>query len=85
MGVFDGFFPLASPLTVLSNWAKEPDACWAAESMEDLTGVLEVGASESAPRLAINARGRLETPGTTVKACFTINISRANNLIIEVW
>lgn len=46
---------------------------------------LEVGASESAPRLAINARGRLETPRTTVKACITIDIIQANNLVIEVW
>jgi hypothetical protein len=52
MGVFDEFIPLAS-----GNWAKEPDACWAAESTDDLTVVLEVGTSESALRLAIDARG----------------------------
>ncbi|KAL4943630.1 hypothetical protein BDV06DRAFT_189533 [Aspergillus oleicola] len=75
VGVFNEFIPRASLLTVLGNWAKEPDACWAPESTDDLTVVLEVGASESAPRLAINARGWLETPGTTVKACITINLS----------
>ncbi|KAL2829267.1 hypothetical protein BDW59DRAFT_142407 [Aspergillus cavernicola] len=85
MGVFDEFIPLASPLTVLGNWAKEPDACWAPESTDDLTVVLEVGTSESARQLAIDARGWLETPGTTVEACITINLSRANNLIITVW
>lgn len=85
MGVFNEFVPRASLLTVLGNWAKEPDACWAPELTDDLTVVLEVGASESAPQLAINAKGWLETPRTTVKTCITINLSRANNLTIEVW
>jgi hypothetical protein len=85
MGVFDEFIPRASLLTVLGNWAKEPDACWAPESTDDLTVVLEVGTSESAPRLAIDARRWLETPGTTVKTCVTIDLSRANNLTIDVW
>ncbi|PYH89151.1 hypothetical protein BO71DRAFT_403284 [Aspergillus ellipticus CBS 707.79] len=85
MGVFDELIPRASLLTVLGNWAKEPDACWAPESTDDLTVVLEVGASESAPRLAIDARGWLETPGTTVRTCITIDLSRENNLTIDVW
>ncbi|KAL4818653.1 hypothetical protein BDW67DRAFT_157064 [Aspergillus spinulosporus] len=85
MGIYDEVLPLASPLTVLDNWAKEPDACWAPESTGNLTVVLEVGASESAPRLAIDAKAWLETPGTTVKACIIIDISQANSLIIEVW
>ncbi|KAE8390112.1 hypothetical protein BDV23DRAFT_155918 [Aspergillus alliaceus] len=85
MGVFDELIPRASLLTVLGNWAKEPDACWAPESTDDLTVVLEVGTSESAPRLAIDARGWLESPGTTVKTCITIDLSRENNLAIDVW
>lgn len=85
MDVSSEFVPLASPLTVLGNWAKEPDACWALESTGDLTVVLEVGASESAPRLAVDARGWLETLGTAVKACITIDLSRANNITIDVW
>ena len=57
MDVSNEFLTLASPLTVLDNWAKEPDACWSPESTGDLTVVLEVGASlESAARLAIDAK-----------------------------
>lgn len=85
MGVSDEFMPLVAPLTVLGNWTKEPDACWVPESVNDPTVVLEVGVSESSRRLAIDARGWLETPGTTVKACITIYLGRANNIIIDVW
>ncbi|KAL4806203.1 hypothetical protein BDV18DRAFT_138987 [Aspergillus unguis] len=85
MDVSDEFIPRASPLTVLGDWAKEPDACWGPESTDDLTVVLEVGTSESAPRLAIDARGWLETPGTTVKICITINLGQENKLTIDVW
>lgn len=86
MDVSNEFLTLASPLTVLDNWAKEPDACWSPESTGDLTVVLEVGASlESAARLAIDAKTWLESPGTTVKACITIDLSGANNITIDVY
>ncbi|PLB42578.1 uncharacterized protein BDW47DRAFT_121678 [Aspergillus candidus] len=85
MDVFDETTPRASPLTVMGNLAKEPDACWAPYSTDDLTVVLEVRASESTARLAVDARGWLETPGSTVTTCITINLSRENNIIIEVW
>ncbi|KAL4784101.1 hypothetical protein BJX76DRAFT_367850 [Aspergillus varians] len=85
MGVFDELVPRASPMAVMGNWAKEPNACWAPESTDDLSVVLEVGASESAPQLAIDARGWLETPGTTVKICITIDLGPENNLTIDMW
>ncbi|GIK03242.1 hypothetical protein Aspvir_007311 [Aspergillus viridinutans] len=79
------FISLSSPLTVLGSWAKEPDAAWSPESTGNLTVVLEVGDSESAQQLAINARGWLESPGTTAETCITIDLSEENNLTIDVW
>ena len=86
MGVSHEFAALSSPRVGLSDWAKEPDASWTPETLVDLTVVLEVGASESAaPRVAADARGWLENPRSTVKACVTIDLTRQNNLVSDVW
>ncbi|KAL4981361.1 hypothetical protein BDW68DRAFT_193001 [Aspergillus falconensis] len=55
------------------------------ESTDDLTAVLEVSILKSALRLAIYVRGLLEMPRTTVKVCIMINLSQANNLIIDIY
>ncbi|KAE8331764.1 hypothetical protein BDV39DRAFT_200907 [Aspergillus sergii] len=46
--------------------------------------VLEVGTSETAGRLEGDARGWLESSGSSVKACITINLED-NRLIFDVW
>lgn len=64
----------SSPETHLGNWTKEPDTSWGPKATGNLQFVLEVGVSESAQRLAIDARGWLETPGTTVRTVVTISL-----------
>ncbi|PTU17848.1 hypothetical protein P175DRAFT_0535590 [Aspergillus ochraceoroseus IBT 24754] len=52
------------------------------------TFVVEIGTSESASRLAIDARGWLETPGATVRTALTISLNYNNDddlITIEVW
>ncbi|PYI02625.1 hypothetical protein BO78DRAFT_453540 [Aspergillus sclerotiicarbonarius CBS 121057] len=75
----------SSPLTEIGVWAKEPDACWIPDDIDEPSVVLEVGASESTPHLATSARGWIEAAGSSVMACIAINISPANDLVIDVW
>ena len=46
--------------------------------------VLEVGTSETAGRLEGDARGWLESPESSVKACITINLEE-DHAVFEVW
>ncbi|KAL2870695.1 uncharacterized protein BJX67DRAFT_344393 [Aspergillus lucknowensis] len=85
MRVSREIIPCASPLTVIGQRAKEPDACWLSKATGSLKVVVEVGASESARQLAIDARGWVETPSTTVERCITINLTNDSDLVLEVW
>ncbi|RHZ50063.1 uncharacterized protein CDV56_102405 [Aspergillus thermomutatus] len=80
------FIVMQSPINRLGDWAKEPDICWAPRATSSsLTCVVEVGTSESASQLAIDARGWLETPGATVRAVLTISLDFNDLITIEVW
>jgi hypothetical protein len=51
-----------------------------------LTNYLEIGLSESARKLAIDARGWLETVGSTVQLVIAAKISRDSpEIIIQLW
>ena len=85
MGLFDDVVFRGSPLTSLGDWNKEPGASWAPRKSDNLSVVLEVGSSESANKLATDAKGWLETPGATVEVCLTIDIRNDTELVIDVW
>ncbi|CAK96845.1 hypothetical protein CBS115989_6692 [Aspergillus niger] len=85
MGVDREVANQSSPLTQIGCWTKEPDTCWIPRDTDTPSVVLETGASETAAHLAYSARGWLETPGSTVLACITIEIGQGNELNIDVW
>ena len=78
---------LNSTTVGIGNWNKEADCCWApAAQKTELSFVLEVGLSESSRHLAIDARGWLETRGTSVNLVITIEIDRAHPIVnIHQW
>ncbi|KAK9319780.1 hypothetical protein V1517DRAFT_31319 [Lipomyces orientalis] len=54
--------PLGSTTVQIGNWKKEADECWALSTQNtQIKAVLEIGLSESSRRLALDARGWLET------------------------
>ncbi|KAJ5562787.1 hypothetical protein N7535_002767 [Penicillium sp. DV-2018c] len=79
--------PCGSATVTVGNWKKEADCSWT----PDLTNgkpsfVVEVGLSESARRLALDARGWLETYSSSVKLVVTISIKRQNpEIILHRW
>jgi hypothetical protein len=85
MDVSGEFTLLSYLLTTLGSWAKEPDAAWSPESTGNLVVVLEVGSSEPSQQLRIDAREWIESSGTTVESCITIDLSEQNNLTIDIW
>lgn len=78
---------LGSTTVTIGSWKKEADCCWApASKATDLSFVVEVGLSESARNLALDARGWLETCASSVKLVVTININRTNpEVILHRW
>ncbi|KAJ5744065.1 hypothetical protein N7533_008935 [Penicillium manginii] len=79
--------PFGSTTVEIGNWKKEADCCWApALTNTRLSLVVEVGLSESARRLALNARGWLETYSSSVKLVITIGIKRETpEIIFHRW
>lgn len=71
----------------VGNWKKEADCCWApASTNARLSFVVEVGLSESARQLALDARGWLETESSSVGLVVTISIKRGNpEIILHRW
>jgi hypothetical protein len=79
MNVDDDVWPLGSTTVTIGNWKKEADCCWAPTSTNArLSFVVEVGLSESMRKLALDARGWLETPSSSVKLVVTISIKHDN-------
>jgi hypothetical protein len=87
MNVYDDVLPLGSTTVTVGNWKKEADSCWApASTNARLSFVVEVGLSESARRLALNARGWLETHSSSVKLIVTISIKRETpEIVLHRW
>lgn len=79
--------PFGSTTVMVGNWKKEADCCWAPASTNTrLSFVVEVGLSESARQLALDARGWLETYSSSVKLVVTISIKRQNpEIILHRW
>ncbi|KAJ5272660.1 hypothetical protein N7478_007785 [Penicillium angulare] len=78
--------PCGSTTFTIGNWKKEADCCWAPATDARLSFVMEVGLSESARRLALNAHGWLETYSSSVKLVVTISIKRENpEIILSRW
>ncbi|KAE8345754.1 hypothetical protein BDV24DRAFT_159088 [Aspergillus arachidicola] len=76
--------PTGAYTSTFGDWAKEPDSSWNFAMTNERRVVLEVGSSETAARLKGDARGWLESTGSSVVACVTINIEE-NSLIFDVW
>lgn len=78
---------LGSPAVHLGNWQREADLSWGGpRPPPKLSLVLQVGSSESARRLCLDARSWLETPSSSVKFVFTIEIDHSNpEIILRCW
>ncbi|KAL4812559.1 hypothetical protein BDW67DRAFT_169926 [Aspergillus spinulosporus] len=77
MNVHRDVKPLGSTTVTVGDWNKEADCCWAPASANTrLSFVVEVGLSESARQLALDARSWLETDSSSVKLVVTISIKR---------
>jgi hypothetical protein len=87
MNVDCDVWPFGSTTVTVGNWKKEADCCWApASTNARLSFVVEVGLSESARQLALDARGWLETYSSSVKLVVTISIKRENpEIILHRW
>ena len=74
-----------STTVTVGNWTKEADCCWApASTNARLNFVVEVGLSESARQLALDARSWLET--SSVELVVTISIKREKpEIILHRW
>jgi hypothetical protein len=87
MGLYDELDAVGSTEIQFGNFTKQPDGCWAPISQSpNPTLVLEIGLSESSKRLAIDARGWLESPGSTVQLAVTADINRNRaEIIFRQW
>ncbi|KAL5332410.1 hypothetical protein BJX70DRAFT_384225 [Aspergillus crustosus] len=87
MNVYHDMRPFGSTTVTAGNWKKEADCCWAPASTNTrLSFVVEVGFSESARQLALDARGWLETDSASVKLVVTISIQRESpEIILRRW
>jgi hypothetical protein len=87
MNVHHDVLPFGSTTVTVGNWKKEADCCWAPASTNlRLSFVVEVGLSESARRLALDARSWLETQSTSVKLIVTISIKRETpEIVLHRW
>ncbi|KAJ5762025.1 uncharacterized protein N7511_005407 [Penicillium nucicola] len=87
MNVHNDVWPFGSTTVTVGNWKKEADCCWAPASTNvRLSFVVEVGLLESARRLALDARGWLETHSSSVKLVVTISIKPNNpEIVLHRW
>lgn len=87
MNLEDEVDPLGSTTVTLGSWQKEADGSWGpASNTTEPRFVVEVGLSESAQNLAADARGWLETSGSSVKLVITIDIDRSSpEVILHRW
>lgn len=77
----------SGPVTMhMGNVTKMPDAGWGPAGKDYLTGVLEVGYSESSPLLALDARLWLEKPESHVQHVVTAKISPTRpEIVFRKW
>ncbi|KAJ5534756.1 hypothetical protein N7527_001010 [Penicillium freii] len=92
MNVKHEVMTLGSPKNVFGSWVKEPDLCWSLKtSCSQSRCIVEIGTSETARQLSVDAHGWLESPHSSAKAVITvafkyIDAEKAlNPLTISVW
>ncbi|PSS16744.1 hypothetical protein M430DRAFT_19716 [Amorphotheca resinae ATCC 22711] len=87
MGVLDEVSLLGSLEVQFGDFIKQPDGSWGPDIQPPRPKcVLEIGASESANRLAIEAHGWLESRDTTVELVITIEINQdIPELVLRRW
>ncbi|PLN79563.1 hypothetical protein BDW42DRAFT_172508 [Aspergillus taichungensis] len=86
MNVDDEVWPYGSTTVTGGGWTKQADCCWApASTNASLSLVVEVGLSESARRLALDAHGWLELQ-SSVRIVVTISIkSERPEIVFTRW
>jgi hypothetical protein len=70
------------------SFSKRADACLGLVGSDPihLTTILEVGLSESSPKLTLDAQGWLLSNGSTVQIAITIEISRSRpEIVVRCW
>jgi hypothetical protein len=87
MGLLDEVSLLGSLEVQFGDFIKQPDGSWGPDIQYPRPKcVLEIGASESANRLAIEAHGWLESRDTTVELVITIEINQdIPELVLRRW
>jgi hypothetical protein len=88
MGLFAELDLLGTTKVRYRNFHKRPDACIGPVGSTPviLNFVIEVGVSESSPRLAINAEKWLLLPGSAVQIAVTVEASRTRpEIVICCW
>lgn len=63
---------VSSPRVTIGRLTKEPDTCWGPKGTGDRKVVMEVGVSETARELGIDARNWIESTTNTIEAVITI-------------
>ncbi|PLB41855.1 uncharacterized protein BDW47DRAFT_42233 [Aspergillus candidus] len=86
LNIDDEVWPYGSTTVTGGGWKKQADCCWApALTNASLSLVVEVGLSESARRLALDAHGWLELQAS-VKLVITISIkSKRPEIVFTRW
>lgn len=79
--------PVGSTTVTVGDWKKEADCSWApASAIARPRFVVDVGLSESARQLSLDAYGWLVTYSSSVKLVITININRKDpEIILHRW
>ena len=87
MNVRREIYELGSCTVRIGDWVKEADMCWGPKRQRgQLSAVLETGLSESSQRLALDARGWLETAGSTVELVIALDLNRdCPQMTVKRW
>ena len=87
MNVLHEIDEFGSSTVRIGDRVKEADMSWAPSGQTgQLSTVVETGLSESSRRLALNARGWLETAGSTVELVVTLDLNRdAPQMAVKRW
>ncbi|CAG8427207.1 unnamed protein product [Penicillium salamii] len=85
--ILDDVCSFGSATVTIGDWKKEADRCWAPDFRNfRLSFVLEVGFSESARRLALDAHDWLEAHDSSVRLVVTISIRRQiPEIVLQRW
>ncbi|KAH8705065.1 hypothetical protein BGW36DRAFT_353490 [Talaromyces proteolyticus] len=87
MNVMRELDSLGTSTVTIGNWTKQADECWAPKAQDtNLRVIFEIGLSESSRHLAMDARGWLETQGSTIELAITMIVDQSNpSITIQLW